>query len=161
EVEKGRAQLGVVPVENSTEGVVTWTLDRFLQTSLRICAETYVEIHHHLLSRGRELSEIRRLYTMPQATAQCREWLRDRLPGAECVEVSTTARAAEVAAGEEGAAAIANRAAAEEYGLNLVAEQIEDNPRNRTRFLVLGTIEPATTGRDKTSIVLSIPHEAG
>jgi chorismate mutase/prephenate dehydratase len=161
EVERGRAEFGVVPVENSTEGVVTWTLDRFLQTPLRICGELYVQIHHHLLSRERELAQVRRLFTMPQATAQCREWLRDHLVGVERLEVSTTARAAELAAAEEGAAAIANRAAAEEYRLDLLAEQIEDNPRNRTRFLVLGTLEPPPTGRDKTSLVISVSHEAG
>lgn len=161
EVEKGRADYGVVPVENSTEGVVSLTLDMFLQTSLRICAETYVQIHHCLLSRERDLDAVRRLYTMPQATAQARAWLREHLPRVELVDVSTTARAAELAAAEPETAAIANRSAAEQYALHVLGDQIEDNPRNRTRFLILGGREPDPTGRDKTSLLFSVRHEAG
>src|SRR5262249_48460361 len=133
----------------------------FLESPLRICAETYVEIHHHLLSRAAALSAITRVYTMPQATAQCRVWLRRNLPGVELADVSTTARAAAIAADEPGAAAIANRAAADHYGLNLLAEAIEDNPRNRTRFIVLGSTPTPPTGQDKTSILFSVRHEAG
>ncbi len=161
EVEKQRADYGVVPVENSTEGVVNLTLDMFLQTPLRICAETYVHIHHNFLSRAGSLSEIRRVYTMPQATAQCRTWLCQELPGAELVDVSTTARAAAIAADEPDAGAIGNHAASQEYELAILAENIEDNPRNRTRFLVVGNLEPPPTGKDKTSIVFSVPHQAG
>jgi chorismate mutase/prephenate dehydratase len=161
EVERGKAHYGVVPVENSTEGIVSLTLDMFLDSPLQVCAEIYVEIHHYLLSRASSLREVRRIYTMPQATAQCQAWLRRQLPGVELVDVTTTARAAQIAAGEPDAAAIANRAAAEEYGLNVLAEEVEDNPRNRTRFLVIGEQQPAATGRDKTSILFSVRHEPG
>jgi chorismate mutase / prephenate dehydratase len=161
EVEHARADFGVVPVENSTEGVVSLTLDMFIESPLRICAETFVQIHHHLLSHAGELAEVRRVYTMPQATAQCRSWLAHHLPRAELVDVTTTARAAEIAASEPGAAAIANRAAAEHYGLKVLAEKIEDNPRNRTRFLILGATPTPPSGRDKTSVVFSVRHEAG
>ncbi|MBI3912434.1 MAG: prephenate dehydratase [Armatimonadetes bacterium] len=161
QVEQGHADFGVVPVENSTEGVVTHTLDSFLETNLLICAEVYVQIHHHLLSHASSLADVQRVYTMPQATAQCRSWLAHSLPHVELVEVTTTARAAEVAAHEAGAAAIANKTAAEFYGLNILAERIEDNPRNRTRFLVLGHIQPPPTGKDKTSLLFAVRHEAG
>jgi chorismate mutase/prephenate dehydratase len=161
EVEREAADYGVVPVENSTEGIVTWTFDSFLDSTLQICAEMYVPIRHHLLSTARSLEEVTRIYTMPQATAQCRRWL-ERLPGEiERVEVTTTARAAERAAAEPGTAAIANSVAAEIYGLNVLAEGIEDSPRNRTRFLVLGRTPTPPTGRDKTSLLFSVRHEAG
>jgi chorismate mutase/prephenate dehydratase len=113
------------------------------------------------LSREEALSAIRRLYTMPQATAQCRSWLSRSMRGVEQVDVSTTARAAELAAAEPGTAAIAGRAAAEHYGLNILADKIEDNPHNRTRFLILGANQPPPTGQDKTSILFSVRHEAG
>src|SRR5205823_10659005 len=105
--------------------------------------------------------EIRRLYTMFQATAQCRGWLAHHLPQVELVEVSTTARAAQIAAGEPDAAAIANTVAAEEYGLSVLAEGIEDSARNYTRFFVLGRTQPPTTGQDKTSILFSVSNQAG
>lgn len=160
-VERGQAEYGVVPVENSTEGAVNATLDTFLETSLTICAEIYVLISHHLLSRANTLDSVRKVYTMPQATAQCRGWLQQMLPGVELVDVTTTARAAELASAEADAAAIANRAAADAYGLRVLAERIEDNPRNRTRFLVLGHDEPPPSGKDKSTVVFSVPHEAG
>jgi chorismate mutase/prephenate dehydratase len=161
EVESGGAEYGVVPVENSTEGIVNHTLDMFLDSELKICSETYTRISHHLLSNCDSVAEVRRVYTMPQATGQCRNWLERHLPAVERVEVTTTARAAEIAAQEAGAAAIANLAAAEQYGLGILAENIEDNPRNRTRFLVLGHTQPPVSGRDKTSIMFSVRHEAG
>lgn len=160
-VEKGHADFGVVPVENSTQGVVTWTLDMFLESELRICSEIFVQISHNLLSNCASLADVSRIYTMPQATAQCRSWLAQHLPGVELVDVSTTARAAQLAAAEAGTAAIANGAAAEEYGVRILAERIEDNPRNRTRFAVIGRIDTVPTGRDKTSILFSVPHEPG
>jgi chorismate mutase/prephenate dehydratase len=161
EVEKGNSDYGVVPVENSTEGIVNHTLDMFLDSDLRICAEVYTPISHNLLSNCATLADVRRVYTMPQATAQSRAWLQRHLPGVEMVEVTTTARAAEIAAAEAGAAAIANHAAADEYGIRILAEHIEDNPRNRTRFLVLGNLQPPPSGHDKTSIMFSVRHEAG
>jgi chorismate mutase/prephenate dehydratase len=161
EVEKGGAEYGVVPVENSTVGIVGPTFDRFLESDLRICAEVNLRIHHAIVSKAGSLSEIRRLYTMFQATAQCREWLARHLPHVELVEVTTTARAAQIAAEEPAAAAIANTVAAEEYGIGVLAGAIEDSPRNFTRFFVLGRSLPPPTGRDKTSILFSVPHEAG
>jgi len=161
EVERGGADCGVVPVENSTEGIINHTLDMFLDSELKICAEVYTPISHNLLSRCERLEEVRRIYTMPQATGQCRLWLERNVPAIERIEVTTTARAAEIAAQEEGAAAIANYAAAEEYGVPILAEHIEDNPRNRTRFLVLGYLQPPPSGQDKTSIMFSVRHEAG
>jgi chorismate mutase/prephenate dehydratase len=161
EVQKETVDYGVVPVENSTEGIVSYTLDMFLESDVKICAELYVQISHHLLSRSESLDEVKRIYTMPQATAQCRRWLDQHAAEIERVDVTTTARAAETAANEPGAAAIANFAAAEQYGLNILAERIEDNPRNRTRFLVLGQRATPPSGRDKTSILFSVRHEAG
>jgi chorismate mutase / prephenate dehydratase len=161
DVEKEAVDYGVVPVENSTEGIVSYTLDMFLESDVKICAELYVQISHNLLSKCESLDQVTRIYTMPQATAQCRRWL-DRHGGEiERRDVTTTARAAELAAAEPGAAAIANTAAAEQYGLNVLAERIEDNPRNRTRFLVLSRNGSPPTGRDKTSLLFSVRHEAG
>lgn len=160
-VERSQADFGVVPVENSTEGVVSPTLDKFLDSHLRVCAETYVRIQHNLLSNAASLDEVKRIYTMWQATGQCRQWLATHLPDVEQVQSSTTAKAAEIAAGEPGAAAIANPAAAAEYGLGVLAEHIEDNPQNRTRFWVIGNVASQPTGKDKTSVLFSVPHEAG
>jgi chorismate mutase / prephenate dehydratase len=161
QVEKKGVDYGVVPVENSTEGIVSYTLDRFLDSDLRVCAEIHLPIQHCIVSKAGSLTEIQRLYTMFQATAQCREWLARHLPSVELVEVSTTARAAQIAAGEARAAAIANTVAAAEYGLAVLAEGIEDSARNYTRFFVLGPTQPPPTARDKTSILFSVPHEAG
>lgn len=161
EVEKEKADYGVVPVENSTEGIVSYTFDTFLDSDLQVCAEVHLPIRHSIVSKAGSLSEVRRLYTMFQATAQCRGWLARHLPQAELVEVTTTARAAQIAAGEPEAAAIANTVAAEAYGLTVLAEGIEDSARNYTRFFVLGRTQPPPTGRDKTSILFSVRHEAG
>lgn len=161
EVEREHAHYGVVPIENSTEGVINHTLDTFLTSKLRICSEIYLPITHNLLSQSTQLSEIKRVYSIPTAAAQCREWLRTNLPGAEVVDVSTTAKGAQLCANEPESAAIATSLAAEVYDLNLVAEHIEDNPQNRTRFLVVGPNEPAPSGRDKTSVMFSVPHKSG
>ncbi|MDO8588556.1 MAG: prephenate dehydratase [Armatimonadota bacterium] len=161
EVEQKKADFGVVPIENSTEGIVTHTLDMFLQSELFICSEIFVQISHNLLSAGRDISRVKRVYSMPQATAQCRGWLRANLPGVEIVEVSTTARAAIICKDDPDSAAVATKLAAHEYGLNILKENIEDSPYNRTRFLVIGYTEPPPTGKDKTSIVFSVPHKSG
>lgn len=161
EVERERADYGVVPIENSTEGVINHTLDTFLASNLKICSEVYLPITHNLLSKTESLSEIKRVYSIPTAAAQCRNWLRTNLRDVEIVDVSTTAKGAQLSAEEEGSAAIATSLAAEVYGLNLVAEHIEDNPQNRTRFLVVGHSEPAPSGKDKTSVMFSVAHKAG
>ncbi|MBP6964277.1 MAG: prephenate dehydratase [Armatimonadetes bacterium] len=161
EIERERADYGVVPIENSTEGVINHTLDTFLQSDLKICSEIYLPITHNLLSAERELSSIKRVYSIPTAAAQCRNWLRTNLPDVEILDVSTTGKAAQVAAEEPGSAAIGTSLAAEVYGLNLLAEHIEDNPQNRTRFLVIGRNEPAPSGKDKTSVMFSVAHKSG
>jgi chorismate mutase/prephenate dehydratase len=160
-VERREANYGVVPVENSTEGIVSHTLDMFLISDLRICAEIFAPISHNLLSAGDDISQIKRVYSMPQAIAQCRNWLRTHLPGVEVLEVSSTAKAARMCEGYPSSAAVASSLAAREYGLNIIAEGIEDNPHNRTRFLVVGYSKPSPSGRDKTSIVFSVPHKSG
>lgn len=161
EVERERADYGVVPIENSTEGVINHTLDTFLTSSLKICSEVYLPITHNLLSLADDLSQIRRVYSIPTATAQCRNWLRANLPDIEIVDVSTTAKGAQLCTEEPTSAAIATSLAAEVYGLRLLAEHIEDNPQNRTRFLVVGAHEPPPSGKDKTSVMFSVAHKAG
>lgn len=160
-VEHREANYGVVPVENSTEGVVNHTLDMFLLSDLRICAEIYAPISHNLLSSGTEISQIKRIYSIGTAIAQCRNWLAAHLPGVELLEVSSTAKGATMCEGFPTSAAIASSLAAKEYGLNIIAEGIEDNPHNRTRFLVVGYSKPEPSGKDKTSVVFSVPHKSG
>jgi len=161
EVEAGAAEHGVVPIENSTEGVVTHTLDRLLQSPLAICGEVELPVHHNLLARGGTLAEVGRVYAHQQALAQCRGWLDANLPRAERVAVASNAEAARRAAEEPGTAAVAGAAAARRYGLEVLAARIEDDPANATRFLVLGTQKPAPSGEDKTSLVLSARNEPG
>jgi chorismate mutase/prephenate dehydratase len=160
-VERKEANYGVVPVENSTEGVVSHTLDMFLLSDLRICAEIYAPISHNLLSCGTDISQIKRVYSIAQAIAQCRNWLARHLPGVEILEVSSTAKGAAMCEGFPTSAAVASSLAAKEYGLNVLAEGIEDNPHNKTRFLVIGYSKPDPSGKDKTSIVFSVPHKSG
>ncbi len=160
-VEHGKADYGVVPVENSTAGVVPETLDMFPQTNVKICAETYVPIHHHLVSLAGSLGEVARVYAGPQPAAQCKRWLRANLPNAMIVETVPTAKAAEKALTDPSSGAIANRLAAETVGIPVLQEHLEDNPHNRTRFLVIGYNEPAKTGRDKTSVMFNLRNRPG
>ncbi len=160
EVEKGRANYGVVPIENSTEGVVNHTLDMFIDSELQICAEISLEISHHLLSRSK-LKDIERIYSNPQALGQCRGWMEGHLPRAELIEVSTTSKGAELAAREKGGAAIASELAAEVYNLKIVGRRIEDSAINVTRFLVIGKTFAAASGQDKTSLMFSIKDRVG
>jgi chorismate mutase/prephenate dehydratase len=159
--ESGATQFAVLPVENSTEGAVGRTLDLLLTTPLRICAEIELKVQQNLLSRGKSVNGIRRIYSHSQSLAQCNGWLAQNLPGAERVPVASNADAARRAAAEEGSAAIAGELAAERYGLSVLARAIEDNPNNTTRFLVLGGIDPAPTGRDRTSLVMSAENKPG
>lgn len=161
EVQKGNADFGVVPIENSIEGIVNHSLDMFLRSDLKICAEVYLPIRHCLLSKSTDVSQVRKLYSIPVATAQCRQWLNAHLKDIETIDASTTARAAVLASADPESAAIAGELAAEMYGLNILADHIEDNPGNKTRFLAIGNLEPRPSGRDKTSIVFSVPHQAG
>jgi chorismate mutase/prephenate dehydratase len=161
EVEHERAAAGVVPVENSTEGAVNHTLDRLIDSELLICGEVQLEIHHYLLSRARALEDVKVVLSHPQALAQCREWLDRNVPHAQTVEVASTAVAAERALEDGAAAAIASELASRIYGLPVLRERVEDAARNVTRFLVIGHRPPGPTGRDKTSILLSIKDEVG
>jgi len=159
--ESGSAQFTVVPVENSTEGAVGRTLDLLLATPLRICGEVELRVQQNLLSKASGLQAIRRIYSHAQSLAQCNGWLAQNLPSVERVPVTSNADAARRAADEPAAAAIAGEAAAERYQLGVLARAIEDDPNNTTRFLVLGNVDPAPTGRDRTSIVLSAENKPG
>jgi chorismate mutase/prephenate dehydratase len=159
--ESGAAQFAVVPVENSTEGAVGRTLDLLVASPLKICGEIELRIQQNLLSKAQSQKAIRRIYSHSQSLAQCNNWLAQNLPGAERVPVGSNAEAAQRAAREEGAAAIAGEAAAGRYGLAVLARAIEDDPNNTTRFLVLGKLEPGPTGRDRTSLVMSAENKPG
>lgn len=162
EVEHRRVDYGVVPVENSTEGVVAAVLDRFVDSPLTIKAETQLRVEQCLMSRGKRLNGIRRVVSHPQSLGQCRQWLARHLPGVQQTEVASNAQAAEVASGDPRVAAIAGRIAAERYQLGILAEGIQDQPRNYTRFFVIGHDGVGRpTGDDKTSLLLAVPHEAG
>ncbi len=161
EVESGAASYGVVPVENSTEGVVNHTLDEFMHSSLKICGEVTLRIHHHLLGKGTDLSAVKKVYAHQQALAQCRKWLDTHLPKVELVDVSSNAEAARRAAGEDGVAAIASETAAEIYGLDILQRNIEDEPDNTTRFLVIGKRETPPSGVDKTSLLIYTDNRPG
>lgn len=159
--ESGAAQFTVVPVENSSEGAVGRTLDLLVATPLRICGEIELRVHQHLLSKERDLTGIRKIYSHSQSLAQCNSWLAQNLPAAERVPVASNAEAAQRAAQERGAAAIAGELAGERYELAVLARSIEDDPNNTTRFLVLGNIATAPTGRDRTSMVMSAENRPG
>jgi chorismate mutase/prephenate dehydratase len=160
EVTKNRADYGVVPVENSTEGVVTHTLDMFVESDLKIVAQIVLPIQHCLMSTARR-DDIQRLYAHPQSFAQCRGWVQTHLPNVEIIETSSNARSAELAAKQPHSAAIAGVIAAERYGLHILESDIQDNSANATRFLVLGRQCSPPTGKDRTSLMLSITHEVG
>jgi chorismate mutase/prephenate dehydratase len=155
EVQSGRADFGVVPVENSTEGTINNTLDMFLSSPLKISGEVELRIHQHVMGRMRGLDKIVRLCSHQQSLAQCRHWLDEHLPGIERVPVSSNAEAARRARDEEGTAAIAGQTAAEVYGLNIITPEIEDAPDNTTRFLVIGRKLFSASGHDKTTLLVS------
>jgi chorismate mutase/prephenate dehydratase len=161
EVERGRAHYGVVPVENSTEGVVNHTLDMFISSDLQVIAEILLEISHDLLSKTGKMEQICKVVSHPQALAQCRHWLDENLPDTPLMDLTSTAAAAQMAAEDETVAAIASQAAARQYGLQVVKGKIEDNSNNFTRFLVIGRKTPEPSNRDKTSIMFSVRDEPG
>ncbi len=160
-VERNTVDYGMVPVENSWAGVVPETLDTFMNSNLRVVSEIFQPITHNLLTRCEKLEEIKRLYTHFQPLAQCRQWLRNHLPNVEEIEASSTVKAAELALQDPESAAIATTLASERVGLPILCDHIEDNPNNRTRFLVLGYNEPDPTGKDKTSLMFSVQNKAG
>jgi chorismate mutase/prephenate dehydratase len=161
EVQAGNADFGVVPVENSTEGTVNNTLDRFLSTSLHICGEVELRVQHNLISRDKDLRHVQRVCAHPQALGQCRGWLDENLPGVERVGVSSNAEGARRARDEKGTAAIAGAVAAEIYSLEILAQGIEDHADNTTRFLVLGRKTLRASGADKTTILVSAAETTG
>ncbi|MGB5538302.1 MAG: prephenate dehydratase [Thiogranum sp.] len=161
EVEAGSADFGVVPVENSTEGTINHTLDMFIRSPLKICGDVELQIHHQLLGGGNSLDQISSVQAHQQALAQCREWLDANLPGVERVAVSSNAEAARLAQGDVSIAAIASDAAAEMYELDILASNIEDDPNNTTRFLVIGRQEVGPSGNDKTSLMVAVHNKSG
>ncbi|MDR0996900.1 MAG: prephenate dehydratase [Zoogloeaceae bacterium] len=160
-VEAGHADFAVVPVENSSEGAVGRTLDLLVSTSLVVCGEVLVRIHQNLLSRTEDLAQVEKVYAHAQSLAQCHEWLNRHLPGASRLPVASNAHAAQLAAGDPGAAAIASLAASERYQLPVRFANIEDDPENTTRFVALGKQRVAPSGHDKTSLILSAPNVSG
>lgn len=160
EVNRGHAEFGIVPIENSTDGRIVDTLDMFTRLPLRVCGEVQIAVHHNLLSRSPR-SEINEIYSKPQALSQCRDWLARNMPQAKIYDVTSTSTAAALAQTKPGAAAIASRQAAVQYGLDIIAESIEDNAYNVTRFAVIGEQETKPTGKDRTALLLQIPHTPG
>lgn len=161
EVESGNADFGVVPVENSTQGTIQSTLDMFLTSKLKICGEVELRVHQHLLNRSGRIEDIERIYSHPQSFAQTKAWLREHLPKIEKIAVSSNAEAARRARNADDAAAIAGAAAANVYGLKIVAGPIEDRPDNTTRFLVIGRELFPTSGHDRTSLLIFIKDQPG
>jgi len=162
EVSKRRADYGVVPVENSTEGVVTHTLDMFVDSDLKIVSQIVLPIQQCLMVRpGGSRARIKKLFVHPQSLAQCRSWIQTHLPRVELIETSSNARSAELAAKDKNAAAIGGILAAEKYGLDVLEQDIQDNAANATRFLVLGRQCSPPTGQDRTSLLVSVADKAG
>ncbi len=162
EVEAGAVNYGVVPVENSTEGVVNHTLDTFLESSIHICGEVVLRIHHHLLvGENTRRDKVSRVYSHPQSFAQCRKWLDAHYPHAERVAVASNAEAARLVKTEWHSAAIAGDMAAKLYDLEVIADKIEDRPDNSTRFLIIGSQDAPLSGNDKTSLVVAMRNQPG
>ncbi len=155
QVQAGDADFGVVPVENSTQGIVSHTLDMFLLSDLKICGEIELRVHQNLLTQAKRLDQIERIYSHEQSLSQCKMWLRAHLPGVELISVGSNSEAARRVRSTPEAAAIAGRSAAEVYGLPVLCADIEDHPDNTTRFLVIGRQIFAPSGDDKTTLLLS------
>jgi chorismate mutase/prephenate dehydratase len=159
-VEGDHVDHGIVPIENSTEGIVTYTMDMFLESPLRICSELSLRIRLNLLSKGK-MGQIKRVYSHMQPIRQCHRWLREHLPEAKLVEVSSTAKGAEMAARSRSSASIGSEVAAERYDLKVIARGIEDDTDNTTRFLVVSKSHPGPSGNDKTSIMFTLRDKPG
>ncbi len=160
-VEAGTAEFGVVPVENSTEGTVNRTLDLLLQTSLTISGEVALPVHHSLMSKSGAMDGIQRICAHSQALAQCQAWLNEHYPSIPRQAVASNGEAARLASEDPSVAAIAAEAAAKRYGIAVAHAHIQDDPHNRTRFVVIGSLQPGPSGRDQTSLVLSVPNKPG
>ncbi len=161
EVEAGHAHYAVVPVENSTEGAVGRSMDLLFATPLKVCGEVVLRIHQNLMTREASLDKVTKVYSHAQSLAQCHEWLNRNLPNVPRISVGSNSQAAEMAMQEEGAAAIAGEAAAERFNVPILIANIEDEPNNTTRFLVLGRHDAGISGRDKTSLIMSAPNRTG
>lgn len=159
-VDRGDAQFGLVPLENSTDGRIADTLEMFVRMPVRISGEVQLRIHHHLLGKGRR-DQIQQVCSKPQALSQCRNWLSKHLPAAKLVPTASTTAAAELAAQKKGVAAIASLQAGVNYGLSVLAENLEDNPNNTTRFAVIGHTAAGPTGQDLTSLMFQLQHRPG
>ncbi|MDD5431807.1 MAG: prephenate dehydratase [Candidatus Omnitrophica bacterium] len=160
EVERGNADYAVVPIENSIEGAVSYTLDMFVESDLRICSQIVLDISHNLLANCPK-NKIKRVYTIQQVFGQCRIWLQENMPAVEKIEVSSTTRAAQIATKEKNSGCIASLLAAKKYKLGVLARDIEDSPHNITRFMVIGNTDAGPTGHDKTSILFLIKDKVG
>jgi chorismate mutase/prephenate dehydratase len=160
-VESGHADYGLVPVENSTEGVISHTLDMFIDSKLKVCGEVEIRVHHHLANRSQNVSALRHIYSHQQSFAQCRRWLDQNFPGIERIPVSSNAEAARLASIEEDAAAICGLPAVEIFGLKICYENIEDLSDNTTRFVIIGRQEVGPSGNDKTSLLISTKNIPG
>ncbi|MCM8821255.1 MAG: prephenate dehydratase [Candidatus Omnitrophica bacterium] len=161
QVEKGNADYGVVPVENSNEGIVTHTLDMFVDSNLKIAAEIIIKIHHCLLSRESTIKKIKKVYSHSQALAQCKRWIEENLPSTELIETESTAYAVNLASKRKGTAAIGSAIAATLYKMRIVASNIEDYRGNVTRFLVIGRTDSRPSNDDKTSVMFSVKDRVG
>jgi chorismate mutase/prephenate dehydratase len=160
-VERGRLDYGIIPVENSLEGVVNHTLDMFVDSSLKICGEIFLEISQNLMNQSGKMADVQRIYSHPHAIPQCRKWLAENAADIPVYDVESTAKAAEIAAKDAGVAAIASEMAEICYNLKIIEKSIEDNPNNYTRFLIIGDYEPQPSDNDKTSLVFTVKHKSG
>ena len=159
-VESGDCDYGVVPIENSIEGVVTHTMDLLVESDLKICSQVLLDVTHQLMSKG-SLSQIKEVYSHPQVLGQCRQWLMKNCPKAHLMPVVSTTKAAQMVANKKNAACIASQVAASLYGLNILKKNIQDSTHNITRFLVISTMDVPPTGHDRTSLVFSIKDKVG
>lgn len=161
EVSRGKADIGVIPIENSYNGVVVQTLDEFIDSHLKIVGEIYLRIHHFLLSKENSIEKIKKLYSHPQALGQCKEWIENNLPDVEIIETLSTSEASKIVASERNSASIGNEILSKKYDLNILASNIEDDPMNTTRFWIIGEGEIKPTGNDKTTILCYIKDKPG
>lgn len=159
--EAGTADFGVVPVENSSEGAINRTLDLLLQTPLSISGEVSIPVHHSLMSKSGSMEGVTRICAHSQALAQCQVWLNQHYPNLERQAVASNGEAAHIASEDPTAAAIAGEIAGQKYNLGVVKAHIQDDPHNRTRFAIIGSMQPAPSGKDQTSLVLAVPNKAG
>jgi chorismate mutase / prephenate dehydratase len=160
-VENEHCQFGVVPVENSTEGIVNHTLDRFINSAVHICGEVELRVHQNLIGLSQDVNGITEVLAHQQSLAQCRQWLDDNIPGAKLTAVNSNGEAAQLVSNDKSKAAIASMAAAERYSLNIIKQNIEDESNNTTRFIIIGHQTSQSTGNDKTSLLISTGNQPG